>query len=245
MGLVPTYARWGVAASALMVTLRLVQGFCLGGELPGALTYVVETAPRIAPFVCGVVFACVTMGVAAATGVSLSVRTLLPPAIVPAFGWRIAFILGGLGGSLSFVLRRSLEESPEFARMQQPGVAPAVSRGAADARRPVAASAARCWPARPASTACSSRTCRRISSSVLHYDPRQAVLLADRRRRSRSALGILATGWLGDRVPPRYLLRAGVDAARCCWRIRSTRRSPTRTRQSDAAADAGGRRAPA
>ena len=64
MGLVPEYAQLGVAASALMVILRLVQGFCLGGELPGALTYVVETAPKIAPFVCGVVFACVTMGVA-------------------------------------------------------------------------------------------------------------------------------------------------------------------------------------
>ena len=118
MGLVPSYAQWGVAASALMVTLRLIQGFCLGGELPGALTYVVETAPRIAPFVCGVVFACVTMGVAVATGVSLSVRTFLDPALVPEYGWRIAFILGGLGGVLSFVLRRSLEESPEFARMK-------------------------------------------------------------------------------------------------------------------------------
>ena len=35
MGLVPSYAQWGVAASALMVVLRLLQGFCLGGELPG------------------------------------------------------------------------------------------------------------------------------------------------------------------------------------------------------------------
>jgi MFS family permease len=106
MGLVPSYAQWGVAASALMVILRLVQGFCLGGELPGALTYVVETAPRIAPLVCGVVFACVTMGVAVATGVSISVRTFLDPASVPLYGWRIAFVLGGLGGVLSFWLRR-------------------------------------------------------------------------------------------------------------------------------------------
>ena len=98
-----------LTASVLMVTLRLIQGLCLGGELPGALTYVVETAPRIAPFVCGVVFACVTMGVAVATGVSLSVRTFMDPAMVPTYGWRIAFILGGLGGVLSFVLRRSLE----------------------------------------------------------------------------------------------------------------------------------------
>src|SRR5512132_3075030 len=86
MGLVPSFATWGVAASVLMVTLRLVQGFCLGGELPGALTYVVETAPRHAPFVCGVVFSCVTLGVAVATGVSLAVRTWLPIEVVPALG---------------------------------------------------------------------------------------------------------------------------------------------------------------
>src|SRR6187455_463750 len=66
MGFVPSYMHWGVAASATMVALRVVQGFCLGGELPGALTYVVETAPRQAPYVCGVVFSCVTLGVAAA-----------------------------------------------------------------------------------------------------------------------------------------------------------------------------------
>src|SRR6185436_11772269 len=119
MGLVPDYAQIGVAASLLMVTLRLLQGFCLGGELPGALTYVVETAPRRAPFVCGVVFSCVTIGVAVATGLSLGLRTWLPPELVPAIAWRVAFVLGGLGGLLSFALRRSLEESPEFARMKQ------------------------------------------------------------------------------------------------------------------------------
>jgi MFS family permease len=119
MGLVPTYATWGIAASVSMVVLRLVQGFCLGGELPGALTYVVETAPKHAPFVCGVVFCCVTLGVAMATGISFAVRTGLPPEMVPWLGWRLAFIIGGLGGILSFVLRRSLEESPEFARMKQ------------------------------------------------------------------------------------------------------------------------------
>lgn len=118
MGLVPTYATWGVAASATMVFLRLLQGFCIGGELPGAITYVVETAPKQAPLVCGVVFACVTYGVAVATGVSVAVRTYLPPDLVPEYGWRIAFILGGLGGIVSFIARRAMEESPEFARMK-------------------------------------------------------------------------------------------------------------------------------
>src|SRR5205809_2162206 len=104
LGLVPSFATWGQAASVLMVVLRLIQGFCLGGELPGALTYVVETAPRHAPFVCGVVFSCVTMGVAAASGVSLALRTILMPETAPLYAWRIAFVVGGLGGAVSFLL---------------------------------------------------------------------------------------------------------------------------------------------
>jgi MHS family proline/betaine transporter-like MFS transporter len=208
MGLVPSYAVLGVWASLLMVTLRIVQGFCLGGELPGALTYVVETAPRIAPFVCGVVFACVTMGVAAATGVSLSVRTFMDPELVPAYGWRIAFILGGLGGVLSFVLRRSLEESPEFDRMR--------SLAARQPFREVLQTHLKhvlIGCAILAGTGCFNGLffshLPAYLSGVLQYDPRQAVL-SQTVGVIASALGILLTGWLGDRIPPRYLLRTGV-----------------------------------
>jgi MFS family permease len=208
MGLVPTYAAWGIGASALMVTLRLMQGFCLGGELPGALTYVVETAPRIAPLVCGVVFSCVTMGVAAATAVSLSVRTWLAPEVVPVYGWRIAFIIGGLGGVLSFVLRRSLEESPEFERMKSLASRQPFRELLRTHRAHVLVGCALL-----AGTACFNGLffshLPAYLSQVLQYDPRQAVfsqtvgVLA-------AALGILLTGWLGDRIPPRYLLRTGV-----------------------------------
>jgi MFS transporter, MHS family, proline/betaine transporter len=208
MGLVPSYAQWGVAASALMVVLRLIQGFCLGGELPGALTYVVETAPRIAPFVCGVVFACVTMGVAVATGVSLAVRTFLDPELVPVYGWRIAFVLGGLGGVLSFVLRRSLEESPEFARMKSFAVRQPFRELL---RTNMAHVAVGC--AILAGTGCFNGLffshLPAYLTAVLKYDPRDAIY-AQTVGVIASALGILFTGWLGDRIPPRYLLRAGV-----------------------------------
>jgi MHS family proline/betaine transporter-like MFS transporter len=207
MGLVPSYAQWGVAASALMVVLRLIQGFCLGGELPGALTYVVETAPRMAPLVCSVVFACVTMGVAVATGVSLTVQSLLDPAMAPLYAWRIAFVLGGLGGVLSFLLRRSLEESPEFARMRELTV-----------RQPFR----ELLRTRPihvlvgcavlAATACFTGLffshLPAYLVAVLRYNPRQAVssqtigVIAH-------AGGILLVGWIGDRIPPRFLLRTG------------------------------------
>ena len=208
MGLVPSYASWGVWASGLMVTLRLLQGFCLGGELPGALTYVVETAPRIAPFVCGVVFACVTMGVAAATGVSLSVRTWLDPALVPVYGWRIAFVIGGLGGVLSFVLRRSLEESPEFERMRR-----LASRQPFRELLSTHGVHVLIGCALLAGTGCFNGLffshLPAYLSAVLQYDPRQAVY-SQTAGVIASAIGILATGWLGDRIPPRYLLRTGV-----------------------------------
>jgi MFS family permease len=208
MGLVPTHAQWGAAASALMVTLRIVQGFCLGGELPGALTYVVETPPRIAPFVCGVVFTCVTMGVAAATGVSLSLRTLLPPDLVPVLAWRFAFVLGGLGGILSFVLRRSLEESPEFARMRSLASRQPFRELLQTHARPVLVGCAVL-----AGTACFNGLffshLPAHLAGVLQYDPRQGVY-SQTVGVIASAVGILATGWLGDRIPPRYLLRLGV-----------------------------------
>lgn len=208
MGLVPSYAQWGVAASALMVVLRLLQGFCLGGELPGALTYVVETAPRIAPLVCGVVFSCVTMGVAAATAVSLSVRTWLPAELVPVYGWRIAFVIGGLGGVLSFVLRRSLEESPEFERMRSLASRQPFGDLLRTHKTQVLVGCALL-----AGTACFNGLffshMPAYLSGVLQYDPRQAVF-AQTVGVLASAAGILLTGWIGDRIPPRYLLRTGV-----------------------------------
>jgi len=208
MGLVPSFQTWGVAASILMVVLRILQGFCLGGELPGALTYVVETAPRVAPLVCGVVFACVTMGVAAATAVSLSVRTWLDPALVPVYGWRIAFIIGGLGGVLSFVLRRSLEESSEFEKMKSLASRQPFVEVLSTHRTQVLIGCALL-----AGTGCFNGLffshMPAYLAGVLQYDPKQAVF-SQTVGVIASAIAIFLTGWIGDRVPPRYLLRTGV-----------------------------------
>jgi MFS family permease len=207
MGLVPPFAVWGAWASLTMVSLRLLQGFCIGGELPGALTYVVETAPRRSAFVCSVVFACVTLGVAAATGVSLAVRTWLPPDQVSQVGWRIAFSLGGLAGVLSFLMRRAMEESPEFARMK-----------ALAARHPLReVLQMHWWPvllgigslaATAAFNGLFFAHMPAYLSGVLGYDPRQAVL-AQTVGVIVHAGGILAIGWLGDHLSPRVMIVAG------------------------------------
>jgi MFS family permease len=158
--------------------------------------------------VCGVVFSCVTVGVAIATGVSVGVRTLLAPELVPALGWRIGFILGGLGGAVSFMLRRSLEESPEFARMKDLAVRRPFSEVVKTRPLHVLVGVATL-----AGTACFNGLffshLPAYLSTVLEFDPRQAVI-SQTTGVVASAAGILAAGWLAERIPPRYLLRAGV-----------------------------------
>src|SRR5262249_54922858 len=107
MGLVPSFAQAGIAAPALMVFLRVLQGFCLGGELPGAITYVVEVAPKRASFASGCVFFCVMGGVVVATVLSLLIQNLMTAEQVAAYGWRIPFWIGGGLGLLGFWVRRS------------------------------------------------------------------------------------------------------------------------------------------
>jgi MHS family proline/betaine transporter-like MFS transporter len=210
MGLVPSFRVWGTWASVTMVALRLVQGFCLGGELPGALTYVVETVPRRSGLVCGVVFCCVTLGVAIATGVSVAVRTWLPPTQVANVGWRIAFVLGGLAGALSVAMRRALEESPEFARMRALAARHPFREVLQGHRRPVllgvgglAATAGfngLFFAHMPA-----------YLSGVLGYDARLTVVSHSAGVLVHAA-GILAVGWLADRISPRLILLAGASA---------------------------------
>jgi MFS family permease len=119
MGILPTYADWGIAAPILLLALRLVQGFCFGGELPGAITYVVETVPARASLMCGVLFATVNCGVLLAALVNLGVQIALPADLVPNWGWRIGFLLGGALGLVGFRLRRSLAETPAFADLRK------------------------------------------------------------------------------------------------------------------------------
>jgi MHS family proline/betaine transporter-like MFS transporter len=207
MALVPSFGAWGALSSVMIVGLRLIQGFCLGGELPAALTYVVETEPRRAPFVCGVVFACVTIGVAVATGVSVGVRTWLPADMVASFGWRIAFALGGLGGLVSFFLRRSMTESPEFARMS----ALASRQPFRDVLRDHLGAVAVGICTLAATAGFNGLYFAHMAaymSGVLGYDPRLTVV-AQTAGVIAHATGILGIGALAERVPPRTLLRTG------------------------------------
>ncbi len=119
MGLMPSYAWAGIAAPVGFVLLRLIQGFCLGGEIAGAVTYIVEAAPRRPGFCCSVLFCLAGMGVVLATGVSAGLNAILPADAMATYGWRVAFLLGGLLGWVGYLVRGQLEESPDFERLRR------------------------------------------------------------------------------------------------------------------------------
>ncbi len=120
MALCPSFASWGSGATLLFVLLRMVQGFCLGGELPGAITYVFEAAvPGRSGAACGLLFCCASLGVLLGSGVNLALHALLSPAMAAALGWRLAFGFGGVLGVLSYLPRRKLQETAVFTRIMQ------------------------------------------------------------------------------------------------------------------------------
>jgi len=215
MGLVPTYASCGVAAPILLLTLRLVQGFCLGGELPGALTYVAETAPGRASLVCGVVFACVNSGVLLATLVNLLTQVAIPADLLPGTGWRIAFMLGGLLGLLGFRLRQALEETPAFAEVRTRVARVPLREVFATHLRPALVGVALC-----AATAGFTGLLFVHTPGYLRglgYDPK-LVALAQNAAVATLSGSLLLVAWLADRLPRRHLMAAGAAVLLLgCW----------------------------
>lgn len=120
IGILPSYAVLGAPALVLLLVLRFIQGLCLGGELPGAVVYALETARGRPGVMCGVVFVAVNLALLSATSVNLAVQWAFTAEQVNAFGWRIGFVLGGMVGLLSFALRRTLAETDEYARAISP-----------------------------------------------------------------------------------------------------------------------------
>jgi MFS family permease len=115
IGLVPPYAAIGIAAPLLIVLARLLQGFSMGGEFSGAVSMLVEFAPKHLRGLYGS-WQMSSQGLAFSLG-SLSAFLLtqgLSPEALESWGWRIPFILGMLIGPVGFYIRQRVGESPEF-----------------------------------------------------------------------------------------------------------------------------------
>lgn len=115
MGILPGYHQWGIIASIIFIGLRLLQGIAIGGEIPGAITFVKEHVAHYPGLACGIIFSFLNVGIFLAD----IVYGLLSTNFSATFAWRIAFIIGGLLAVLSYFLRKKLHESPEFIANQK------------------------------------------------------------------------------------------------------------------------------
>jgi MFS family permease len=118
IGLVPSYSVIGISAPLLIISLRIIQGLSIGGEIPGAITYVSESFTHQKGLACGIIFCALTMGIVIGSIVHASIVTTLTEEHLQSFGWRIPFIVGGIFGLLSFVLRKELHETSQFVAIE-------------------------------------------------------------------------------------------------------------------------------
>ncbi len=121
MGFLPTYEQIGVIAPILLILLRLIQGIGLGGEWGGALLLAVEYAPKgKRGFFGSVPQMGVTVGLLLGT-IALSLMSLLPEAAFMSWGWRVPFILSALLVIFGLWIRKGIEETPSFKKVQEKG----------------------------------------------------------------------------------------------------------------------------
>jgi MFS family permease len=122
IGVLPSYAVWGVLAPTLLVCLRLVQGLALGGEYGGAAIYVAEHAPaNKRGYYTSWIQTTATLGLFLALLLILGIRTSMGEAAFGDWGWRIPFLLSAILLAVSLWIRLKLNESPLFRRMVEEG----------------------------------------------------------------------------------------------------------------------------
>ncbi|KHL04051.1 MFS transporter [Sinomonas humi] len=118
IGCLPTYAEIGAAAPILLVLIRVIQGLCLSGEQPSAITMSLEHASERRR---GFITSFTTLG--ASTGTLLTLLLFIPVAAMPSaqllsWGWRLPFWFSAIVVVVAYLIRRHVQEPPEFIEAQ-------------------------------------------------------------------------------------------------------------------------------
>jgi MHS family proline/betaine transporter-like MFS transporter len=123
--MLPTYAQIGPLAGALLIILRCVMSFSVGGEYTGVVAYLMEGAKGSRR---GLVTSCASAAseigaLLAASAAALTVWAVPEEALV-SWGWRLPFLFGAALAGLVLITRATLEETPEFLRQRDAGTVP-------------------------------------------------------------------------------------------------------------------------
>jgi len=122
VGLLPTYEQVGTLAPALLVVLRLIQGFAVAGEISGASSMILEHAPfGRRGFFASFTLQGVQAGQILAAAVFLPLAAWLPKEDFNSWGWRIPFLLSFVVIIAGYYIRREVQEPPAFAKQEALG----------------------------------------------------------------------------------------------------------------------------
>jgi MHS family proline/betaine transporter-like MFS transporter len=110
--ILPTHHMIGIAAPMLLLFTRALQGFSVGGEYTGSVTYLVETAPSKRRGLAGsIANVGATAGMLLASGVATATLLLANSAEVRTWAWRIPFLLGGVIATTGYLLRHRMRDT--------------------------------------------------------------------------------------------------------------------------------------
>lgn len=122
IGVLPDYDQIGILAPILLIFLRILQGFALGGEYGGAAIYVAEHAPdHKRGYLTGWIQTTAALGLIGALSVILITRWIVGVEAFDEWGWRIPFLLSAFLLAISLWIRLKLNESPAYKRMEAEG----------------------------------------------------------------------------------------------------------------------------
>lgn len=214
VGLLPTYAQIGMLAPALLLLLRLLQGFAVGGEIGGVAVYLTEHAPTGRRGVYTSVLQLMgPLGILVSTLQIVLLLAYLSPEEFSAWGWRVPFLFSAVLLFISIKTRMSLEESPVFCELQAQGtVSKAPLRECLRDKRTLKGMALLffCISAGGSLLFFSSQVYTNVFlKSVVRLDAQTASMLVMSSTLLLFPLTIFC-GWLSDRIGRRPVLLAGL-----------------------------------
>ncbi len=113
MGLLPTYDMIGIAASLLIVLLRMCQGIAVGGEFTSSIVFLAENAPRRRRgFFSSFAMFGATTGTMLGSAIGALLTNTLSADALAGWGWRAAFVSGIVVAVVGIIIRRGMFDSP-------------------------------------------------------------------------------------------------------------------------------------
>ncbi|WP_347303750.1 MFS transporter [Croceibacterium sp. TMG7-5b_MA50] len=124
--MLPTHAQAGPTAGWLLLLLRCIMAFSVGGEYTGVVAYLLEGArAERRGLLTSLAAAASEVGGLLAAGVSALVVALLAGPALDTWGWRIPFLFGAALAAFVWIARSTMAESPDFVQQELQGTVPA------------------------------------------------------------------------------------------------------------------------